>query len=81
MVRVPRVWDSAERREAETAPCDELRRLAQTFRTALDEWTRSISALATSIRYSPPPLGATPVEPWFDEEWGDDDDGRPNTTH
>jgi hypothetical protein len=81
-VHVPRVWDSPERREAERdGPRDELGRLAWRFRTALDEWTKSVSELATWIRYSPPPPGAKPVEPWFDDQSEDDDDGGPETTH
>jgi hypothetical protein len=46
---------------------------------ALDAWTESVSALATWIRYSPPPPDAKPVEPWFDDE--PDDDGGPETMH
>jgi hypothetical protein len=56
IVRVPRVWDD-QRREAERAPRDELHRLARRFKGAFDEWTTSVSELATWIRYSPPPLG------------------------
>src|SRR5437870_8106356 len=36
---------------------------------------KSVSELATWIRYSPPPQGAKPVEPWFDDRAEDDDDG------
>ena len=81
LVRVPRVWDSPERREAEGDSRDELSRLARRFKTAFDEWTKRISELATWIRYSPPPPGAKPVEPWFDDQSNDDDDGGPETTH
>lgn len=80
-VHVPRVWDSPERRKAERDPRDELGRLARRFKTALDEWTKSVSELATWIRYSPPALGAKPVEPWFDDQSEDDDDDGPETTH
>ena len=55
---------------------EELARLAQRFKDALDEWTRSVAELATWIRYSPPPPGAKRVEPWFEDE----DDG-PETIH
>jgi hypothetical protein len=81
MVRVPRAWDSPERRDAERDPRDELGRLARRFKTVLDEWTKSVSEFATWIRYSPPPPGAKPVEPWFDDQSEDDDDGGPETTH
>ncbi len=81
LVRVPRVWDSPERREAERDPREELRQLARRFRAALDGWTTRISELATWTRYSPPPPGTKPVEPWFDNQPGDDDDGGPETTH
>ena len=47
MVRVPRVWDDPERREAERDAADELTRLARTFKATLDEWTKSVSQLAT----------------------------------
>lgn len=80
-VRVPRAWDDPERRVAERDPRDDLGRLARRFKTALDEWTKSVSELATWIRYSPPPPGAKPVEPWFDDQSEDDDDGGPDTTH
>ena len=82
-IRVPRVWDDSERRVAERDPRDELGRLARRFKTAtaLDEWTKSVSELATWIRYSPPPQGAKPVEPWFDDRAEDDDDGGLETTH
>jgi hypothetical protein len=80
-VRVPRVWDNPERREAERDPRDELGRLARRFKTALDEWTSSVSELATWMRYSPPLAGAKPVEPWFEDQSEEDDDGGPETTH
>ena len=78
MVRLPRVWDSPGRREAEKDAREELVRLARRFKIALDEWTKSIATLATWIRYSSPKAEAKPVEPWFDDEY--DDDG-PETTH
>ena len=81
MVRVPRVWDSPERRAAEADPRRDFSRLARTFKTSLNDWTESICALATWIRYSPPPPGAKPTEPWFDDEAEKDDDGGPETTH
>ena len=81
MVRLPRVWDNPERREAERGPRDELGRLARRFKSALDEWTTSVSELATWIRYSPPPPGAKLVEPWREDQSEDDDDGGPETTH
>lgn len=42
LVRVPRVWDSPERRAAEADSQGEFRRLARTIKAALDEWTKSI---------------------------------------
>jgi len=81
MVRVPRVWDDPARRDAEKDPCDELHRLARRFKSAFDEWTTSVSELATWIRYSPPLPGVKPVEPWFEDHPEDDDDGGPETTH
>lgn len=81
IVRVPRVWDSPERRAVEADSRRELGRLARTFKTALDDWTESISALATWIRYSPPPPDAKPLEPWVVDEFEDDDEGGPETTH
>jgi hypothetical protein len=81
MVRVPRVWDDPERREAEGSAHVEIGRLAQTFKNILDEWTQSVSELATWIRYSPPPPGAKPIAPWFEDPSEDDDDGGPGTIH
>jgi hypothetical protein len=80
MIRVPRVWDRPERRTAEAESHREFTRLARTFKTALDDWTESIAALATWIRYAPPSPGAKPFEPWFDDEC-EDDDGGPETMH
>jgi hypothetical protein len=79
MIRVPRVWDSPERRTAEADSGRTFSRLARTFKTALDDWTESISALATWIRYAPPSPGAKPIQPWFGD--GEDDDGGPETMH
>jgi len=80
MVRVPRVWDDPERREAEWDAADALARLARTFKATFDEWTKSVSELATWIRYAPPPSNAKPIEPWFDDQ-SEDDDGGPETIH
>ena len=80
IVHLPRVWDDPERRKAEKDPQSELDRLARTFKTTLDEWTKSVSELATWIRYSPPVAGAKPHEPWFEDLREDDDnDGGPET--
>lgn len=81
MVPVPRVWDDPERRDAEKNPRDDLGRLARRFKTALDEWTASVSELATWIRYSPPPPGSRPVEPRVEDPSEDNDDGGPEITH
>ena len=76
MVRIPRVWDDPDRREAETHPRNELDRLAQRFRATLDQWAESVAQLATWIRYSPPTAGAKPVQPWFEDESEDGDGGE-----
>jgi hypothetical protein len=80
IVRVPRAWDSPERRTAEADPARELGRLARTFRAAIDDWGQSIAALATWIRYSPPPSGAKPPGSWPDDR-SDDDEGGPHNLH
>jgi len=80
-VRMPRVWDNPGRHEAERSPQVELRRLARTFQATFDEWTKSVSELATWIRYSPLPPGAKPIEPWFEDQSEDDEDGGPETIH
>ena len=51
-VRVPRVWDNPQRREAERDPRDELGRLARKFKTALDEWAerRQVYRVLTTDR-------------------------------
>ena len=81
VVRVPRVWDDPSRREAERGPEKELGSLARTFKATFDEWINNVSELATWIRYSPPPPGAKPIEPWFEDQSEDDDDGGPETIH
>jgi hypothetical protein len=53
----------------------------RTFKATLDEWTKNVSELATWIRYSPPPHEAKPIEPWFEDQSEDDDDGGPGTIH
>lgn len=80
IVQLPRVCDDPERRIAETSSQAELSRLARTFKATFDEWTKSVSELATRIRYSPPPPGARPIEPWLDDQ-SEDDDGGPETIH
>lgn len=80
IVHLPRVWDDPERRGAEMSSQAELGRMARTFKATFDEWTKSVSELATWIRYSPPPPGAKPIEPWFDDQ-SEDDDGGPETIH
>jgi hypothetical protein len=81
IVRVPRVWDDPDRREAERSPQVELGRMARTFKATFDDWTKNVSELATWIRYSPPPPGTKPIEPWFEDQSDDDDDGGPETIH
>jgi len=56
LVRVPRAWDDPDRREAEKGADNELARLAQRFKGAMDEWTRSIADLAKLVRYMPSSL-------------------------
>jgi len=81
IVRVARAWDSPERRAADGDSYRELNRLARTFRTAIDDWTQSIAALAKWIRYSPPPPGVKPAGPSFDDQAEDDDEGGPEIGH
>ena len=81
IVRVPRAWDSPERRATEADSHRELSRLARTFRTAVDDWTQSIAALGTWLRYSPAPPGTKPAGPSFDGESEDDDEAGPDNVH
>jgi hypothetical protein len=82
LVRVPRVWDDPDRRNAEKGAAEELARLARRFKNAMDEWSGSVVELAKWIRYAPPPPEAKPVEPWFeDEEEEKEEDGGPETIH
>ena len=78
---MPRVWDDPGRREAEMGSGKELGSLARTFKATFDEWIKNVTELATWIRYSPPPPGAKPIEPWFEDQSEDDDDGGPETIH
>ena len=78
LVRVPRVWDDPDRRDAEKGATTELSRLAQRFKDALDEWAGSIGELNRWIRYAPPSPDSKRLEPQFEEE---DEDGGPETIH
>ncbi len=81
MVRVPRVWDDPERRDAEKDAAAELSRLAQKFKHSLDEWRASITELARWIRYTPPPADAKQIAPIFEELEDEDEEGGPETIH
>ncbi len=78
LVRVPRVWDDPDRRDAEKGNAKELARLALRFKQALEECSSSIAELGNWIRYSPPPPEAKPLEPWIDDE---EEDAGPETIH
>ncbi len=78
LVRVPRVWDDPDRRDAEKGNSKELARLARRFKMALEEWISSVVELGNWIRYSPPPPEAKPLEPWFEDE---EENGGPETIH
>ena len=76
LVRIPRVWDDPVRQRAEKGIGEELAQLAGRFRDTIDEWGKSVADLARWIRYSPPPPGTRPAEPWFEDENED-----PETIH
>lgn len=81
VVRLPRVWDDPQRRETEKDEGKELDRLARRFKGALDEWTTSVAALATWLRYLPPLPGTAPRPSiGFEQEERDEDD-EPHSTH
>jgi hypothetical protein len=48
--------------------------------TGMSRCKRTANPMA-SFRCSPPPPGMKPVEPWFEDQSEDDDDGGPETTH
>jgi hypothetical protein len=74
LIRIPRVWDDPVRRSAEKDIDEELTQLAGRFEAAINEWTRGILQLASWIRYSPPPPGTRPAQPWFED--GDDEESK-----
>jgi hypothetical protein len=81
IVRVPRMWDDPDRRNAEKGAATELSKLAQKFKYSLDQWTVSIAEIAKWIRYTPPPVDAIQVEQPFDEPQDEDAEGGPETIH
>ena len=81
MVRVPRIWDDPQRREAEKDASKELNRLARRFKGALDEWTTSVAELATWLRYLPPPPETAPRSDIGLEHKEVDKDDEPSSTH
>lgn len=78
IVRVPRMWDDPDRRDAEKSAAAELLRLARKFQYSLDEWRASMVELARRIRYTPPPMDAKQIEPPLEEE---DEEGEMETIH
>jgi hypothetical protein len=81
LVRVPRVWDDPERRNAEKGATAELSRLAQRFKHSLDEWSTSIVELAKWIRYAPPPPETKRVAPPFEGQEDENEEDGPDTIH
>jgi hypothetical protein len=80
-VRVPRVWDDPGRRDAEKGAATELARLAQRFKNANDEWAESVAELGRWIRYAPPSPEAKRLEPQFEDDDEEKEDGGPETIH
>ena len=74
LIRIPRVWDDPVRRSTEKDIDEELTQLSGRFEAAINEWARSIVELASWIRYSPPPPGTRPAQPWFED--GDDEESK-----
>jgi hypothetical protein len=81
VVRVPRVWDDPDRRNAEKGAAVELSRLAEKFKYSLDEWKAGIAELARWLRYTPPPADASQIEPPLEDQEDEDEDGGPETIH
>jgi hypothetical protein len=81
IVRVPRMWDDPDRRDAEKDPSAELSKLAQKFKYSLDEWRISIAELAKWIRYTPPPAEPIQGEQQFKEQEDEDGEDGSETIH
>jgi hypothetical protein len=81
MIRLPRVWDDPDRRDAEKSAAAELARLAEKFKYSLEEWRTAIAELSRWIRYTPPPADASQVEPLIDDQEDEDESGGPETIH
>ena len=81
MVRVPRIWNDPDRRDAEKGAGKELDRLARRFKGALVEWTTSVAELATWLRYFPPPPVTAPRSDIGFEHKEMDKDDEPSSTH
>lgn len=67
------MWDDPRRQRTERNIDEELASLAGRWNNAVKEWVASVADLAKWIRYSPPPPGTRPIEPWFENEEEDDD--------
>ncbi len=76
IVRVPRVWDDPERRQAEKDIGEELADLSRRFADTLEQWTSKVTELARWIRYAPPGPEAKQIQPWFEDE---DENSGPET--
>jgi hypothetical protein len=75
IVRVPRVWDDPERREAERGAHVEIGRLTRTCKITPDGWTQSVSELAPGSGTRRHHLKRSQFEPWFEDQSEDDDEG------
>jgi hypothetical protein len=81
MVRVPRIWNDPDRRDAEKGAGQEMDRLARRFKGALVEWTTSVAELATWLRYFPPPPVTAPRSDIGFEHKDMGKDDEPSSTH
>ncbi len=81
MIRLPRIWDSPARRDAENDATAELSQLAKKFEYSLEEWSASIAELALWTDHTLSSPRVEKIDPEFESPGHDKEDDGPETIH